>query len=175
MLTGWLKGTPTPVRQRINAGLWSITTLSIWDTRMGWYVSSHPFVLWPLSFSGLAKGSGKGPPCYVSLAWVPRTVTPTPGQALCHKSQSSMRLPHLSPGRDFKSNLCPKGLFRPVFLMPDLPESNSSNQGFNLKRWTVSVREMKDVSERNETASQFAMDCLFIPSLRFSFILLQKH
>ena len=47
-----------------------------------------------------------------------------------------------------------------------LPESNSSNQGFNLKRWTVSA---------NETASQFSMDCLFIPSLRFSFILLQKH
>ena len=27
----------------------------------------------------------------------------------------------------------------------------------------------------NETASQFSMDCLFISSLRFSFILLQKH
>ena len=27
----------------------------------------------------------------------------------------------------------------------------------------------------NETASHFSMDCLFIPSLRFSFILLQKH
>ena len=47
-----------------------------------------------------------------------------------------------------------------------LPESNSSSQGFNLKRWTVSG---------NETASHFSMDCLFIPSLRFSFILLQKH
>ena len=39
----------------------------------------------------------------------------------------------------------------------DVPESNSSNQRFNLKRWTVSA---------NETASQFSMDCLFIPSLR---------
>ena len=47
----------------------------------------------------------------------------------------------------------------------DVPESNSSNQGFNLKRWTVSA---------NETVSQFSMDCLFISSLRFSFIILQK-
>ena len=46
-----------------------------------------------------------------------------------------------------------------------LPESNSSSQGFNLKRWMVSA---------NETTSHFSMDCLFIPSLRFFFILLQK-
>ena len=47
-----------------------------------------------------------------------------------------------------------------------LLESNSSNQGFNLKRWMVSA---------NETASQFSMNCLFIRNLRFSFILLQKY
>ena len=47
-----------------------------------------------------------------------------------------------------------------------LPESNSSNQGFNLKRWTVSVMRQPLI---------FLLDCLFISSLRFSFILLQKH
>ena len=38
----------------------------------------------------------------------------------------------------------------------------SSSQGFNLKRWMVLA---------NETASHFSMDCLFIPSLRFSLYL----
>ena len=32
--------------------------------------------------------------------------------------------------------------------------------------------EMNSVGDENETASQFSMDCLFISSLRFSFILL---
>ena len=47
-----------------------------------------------------------------------------------------------------------------------MPESSSSSQGFNLKRWTVLA---------NETASPFSMDCLFIPSLRYSFIFLQQY
>ena len=49
-----------------------------------------------------------------------------------------------------------------------LLESNSSSQGFNLKRGTVSAREMRQ-------PLSFLLDCLFISSLRFSFILLQKH
>ena len=63
-------------------------------------------------------------------------------------------------------------LCHPLLLLPsifgDLPESNSSNQGFNLKRWMVSGREMRQ-------PLSFLLDCLFISSVRFSFILLQKH
>ena len=48
-----------------------------------------------------------------------------------------------------------------------MPESSSSSQGFNLKRWMVLA---------NEAASpNFLLDCLLISSLRFSFILLQKY
>ena len=37
----------------------------------------------------------------------------------------------------------------------------------------IQPEEMDSVSD--DTASHFSMDCLFISSLRFSFILLQKH
>ena len=50
---------------------------------------------------------------------------------------------------------------------PFLPESSSSSQGFNLKGWAVLVRNWGSLS--------FFLDCLFISSLWFSFILLQKH
>ena len=40
--------------------------------------------------------------------------------------------------------------------------------------WEID-RETVETVSANETASHFSMDCLFIPSLRFSFILLQKH
>ena len=48
-----------------------------------------------------------------------------------------------------------------------VPESSSSSQGFNLKGWVVSVRNWGSLS--------FYLDCLFISSLWFSFIHLQKH
>ena len=48
-------------------------------------------------------------------------------------------------------------------LIQEVQESNSSNQGFNLKRWTVSAREMRQ-------PLIFLLDCLFISSLWFSFI-----
>ena len=48
-----------------------------------------------------------------------------------------------------------------------LPESSSSSQGFNLKGGTVLARKWGSLS--------VFLDCLFISSLRFSFILLQKH
>ena len=48
-----------------------------------------------------------------------------------------------------------------------LLESSSSSQGFNLKGWAVSARNWGSLS--------FFLDCLFILSLWFSFILLQKH
>ena len=48
-----------------------------------------------------------------------------------------------------------------------MPESHSSNQGL------IQPEEM--TVSPNETASHFSMDCLFIPSLRFSFMLLQKQ
>ena len=47
-----------------------------------------------------------------------------------------------------------------------VPEFNSSSQGFNLKRWTVSA---------NETASQFSMDCLFISSFKDSLLYFYKN
>ena len=42
------------------------------------------------------------------------------------------------------------------FKSANVPESSSSSQGFNLKRWPVLA---------NETASQVFLDCLFISSL----------
>ena len=47
-----------------------------------------------------------------------------------------------------------------------MQESSCSSQGFNLTRWTVSVMRQP---------LGFLLDRLFISSLRFSFILLQKH
>ena len=47
--------------------------------------------------------------------------------------------------------------------------------GFQLQQPGIQPEEMDSVCERNETASQFSMDCLFISNLRFSFIFLQKH
>ena len=45
--------------------------------------------------------------------------------------------------------------------------------GVQLQQPGIKPEEMNGVGD--EAASQFSMDCLFISSLRFSFILLQKH
>ena len=45
--------------------------------------------------------------------------------------------------------------------------------GVQLQQPGIQPEEM--TVSANETTSRFSMDCLFIPSLRFSFILLQKH
>ena len=47
--------------------------------------------------------------------------------------------------------------------------------GVQLQQSGIQPEEVNGLGERNGTASQFSMDCLFIPSLRFSFIFLQKH
>ena len=50
-----------------------------------------------------------------------------------------------------------------------LQYQNNITAGVQLQQPGIQPEEMDGVGERNETASQF------IPSLRFSFILLQKH
>ena len=54
-----------------------------------------------------------------------------------------------------------------VFSHGLMSESSSSSQGFNLKGWAVLAR--------NRGSLSFFLDCLFISSLWFSCILLQKH
>ena len=45
--------------------------------------------------------------------------------------------------------------------------------GVQLQQPGIQPEEVNGVG--SETAAHFSMDCLFISSLRFSFILLQKH
>ena len=49
-----------------------------------------------------------------------------------------------------------------------VPESSSSSQGISLKGWAVSA-------SIDAASHSYFLDCIFISSLRFSFILLQKH